>query len=288
MKITKTNIFTYSALTIAILVASYSIFQTQKIKKKLRDVEAKKIEYTKDSLIEKTLFQIDSVLITGDYQSALDAYQEQFVGVVNDDRLNVKFRIEVAQQFMNLNNESSIKNSKKDSISIVDTNTSENVASFPVGLRAYDSLSFVLEKTKTQLGRIKKQLTNKSYGEYLMFSNPKNHQLHYVGQVRNNKANGLGIAIFDTGSRYEGYWSDNLRQGEGAFYWSDGQYYKGEYDKDLRNGIGTYVWPNGEKYVGQWKNDQRDGEGVFYDKAGKVIKGIWKKDKLVNKQKDKK
>jgi len=288
MKITKTNIITYSALTIAILVALYSVFQTQKIKKKLRDVEAKEVEHTKNSVIEKTLSQIDSVLITGDYQSALDAYQEQFVGIVNDDNLNVKFRIEVAQQFMNLNNESSIKKPKKDSISIENTNTSKDIIS-PVELRAYDSLAFVLEKTKTQLGRIKKQLTNKSYGEYLTFSNPKHHQLHYVGQVRNNKANGLGIAIFDTGSRYEGYWSDNLRQGEGSFYWSDGQYYKGEYDKDLRNGIGTYVWPNGEKYVGQWKNDQRDGEGVFYDKAGKVItKGIWKKDKLMNEQKDKK
>ena len=135
-------------------------------------------------------------------------------------------------------------------------------------------LSFVLEKTKTQLGRIKKQLTNKSYGEYLMFSNPKNHQLHYVGQVRNNKANGLGITIFDTGSRYEGYWSDILRQGEGAFYWSDDQYYK-----DLRNGIGAYVWHN-IYYVRKYPDLKRFSRIPIYTDNPDNITGYVLKDEV--------
>lgn len=286
MKTTKTNRVIYAALTISILVALYSIFQTQKLKKKLRDVESREIKHAKDSIKEKKLFRIDSVLITGDYQSALDSYQQEFGETINDGNLNIKFRIEMAQQFMNLNKEAAMKNSAKDSSAIADSNTFA-AANSPSQLRAYDSLAFALEKTKTQLSRIKKRLTNTSYGAYLTFRNPKKHQLHYVGQVKNNKANGHGIAIFDTGSRYEGNWSDNLRQGEGSFYWLDGQYYKGAYDNDLRNGLGTYVWPNGEKYVGQWKNDQRDGKGIFYNKDGKVVtKGIWEKDKLVKEQKD--
>ena len=60
MKITKTNIVTYGVLTIAILVALYSVFQMQKIKKKLSDIEVKEIGRTKDSLIENSK-------ILGDY-----------------------------------------------------------------------------------------------------------------------------------------------------------------------------------------------------------------------------
>lgn len=286
MKITKTNTIIYSILALAVLVAMYSIFRNQKLNKRLNKIEAERAAFSKDSLQQRNLFRIDSLLIVGEYRSALNAYKEQFNTIAKDDKENVKFRIEVAKQFVNLHQETSENNSISDSLQVIDTSSTRSVAT-SLQIRSYDSLSFALEKTKVQLNRIKKQLKKKSYGEYLTFRNPKKHQLHYVGQVRYKKANGYGIALFDTGSRYEGQWQDNLRQGEGSFYWPDGEYYKGEYDNDLRNGVGTYFWPNGEKYVGQWKNDQRDGEGVFYGKDGKIItSGVWKKDKLVEERKN--
>jgi len=131
---------------------------------------------------------------------------------------------------------------------------------------------------------MRNKLRNKAIGEYLTFSNTKGSQMHYVGQVKNGKANGFGVALLNTGSRYQGAWRNNQRHGDGSFYWADGQYYIGSYSNDLRNGQGTYYWPNGEKYVGQWKDDKRNGEGVFYGKDGAIItSGIWKNDKLADK-----
>nr|WP_262895559.1 hypothetical protein [Galbibacter mesophilus] len=163
---------------------------------------------------------------------------------------------------------------------------SEATSSESVSLNKYDSLTFALEKNKLQLSRLKKQLREKSFGEYLTFKSKKGNRLFYVGKVENHKANGFGIAILDTGSRYEGEWKDNMRHGEGSFYWIDGERYEGEYKNDERSGMGVYYWPNGDKYVGEWKEDVRDGQGTFYNAEGEVYaKGIWKDDKLVKKDK---
>lgn len=286
MKISKRNIIVYSIALLAVIVAVFTVIQKQKLKKQLELIKAERNSFSKESIIEERLFRIDSLLIRGDYNAALNAYEQQFSISETDGRKNVLFRINVAKQFVDLYKNNTKASLILDSIKALDTLVSKNDVS--LGVRTFDSLTFALEKTKVQLERVKKQLKRKSYSEYLTFRNPKKHQLHYIGQVTNNKANGYGIAVFDTGSRYEGAWENNLRKGEGSFYWSDGEFYKGEYDNDLRNGLGTYYWPNGEKYVGQWKDDQRNGEGVFYNKDGKIVtSGIWKKDKLVEEFKKK-
>ena len=137
-----------------------------------------------------------------------------------------------------------------------------------------------------QLKSIKQQMITKNFGEYITFKSSKGNRLHYVGQVKNKKANGYGIAILDSGSRYEGDWKDNKRHGEGVFYWIDGQHYEGSYVDDLRSGKGTYYWINGEKYVGQWENDMRNGSGTFYGKDGNILtKGVWENDELMSEDK---
>ncbi len=289
MKTKKRNIALYTLATLAILFAVYSVFQGQKLRKNLKEAQEKNTLLSNSFASKNKLFKIDSILIKGRYESALNAYQEEFNAVVNDDdKTYVKFRIELAQQFIALTKGARRKDSLADSLDLLERNgKNEMLTSY--NIRKYDSLTFALEKAKVQLNRVKKQVQKKSYGEYLTFRNTKKHQLHYIGQVSEGKASGFGIALFDTGSRYEGEWKDNLRHGEGAFYWPDGECYQGEYQNDLRNGYGTYFWPNGEKYVGNWKNDQRDGEGVFYGKDENIItKGVWKKDKLVDEYKDKK
>ena len=278
MKVSKITLILSGGLLVALLAIINGKIKENELKQKINSIEGEK-EILAEKANQNRLLHIDSMLIKGDYKSALDAYKQEST-VINDDNPYVKLRIELARQFMKLSKETKI-----DSSSIINESKAiENqMANTEIDhMEKYDSLNFMLEKTKVQLERIKKQLQTKTFGKYLTFKNRKKHQLHYVGQIHNNKADGYGIALFDTGSRYEGTWKDNLRHGEGTFYWNDGQYYVGEYQDDKRSGQGTYFWKNGEKYVGNWENDQRNGQGIFYDKKGKIItSGIWKNDKLV-------
>ena len=104
------------------LVAIFSLVQKQKLRSQLDKIEEEKAAFSKDSILKRSLFQIDSLLKTGQYKFALDAYKEQFSTIQNDDKENVKFRIEIAQQFMNLHEETSKKNALEDSVQAIDTN----------------------------------------------------------------------------------------------------------------------------------------------------------------------
>lgn len=231
----------------------------------------------------EAVFEVDSMLIDGDYNQALQSYTKN-LGTIQDGKSILPLRIAVAEKMKRLNRGANFDSNSlpEDRDTLVAPNTAGNL-----GVRQADSLSFALEKAKVELNSLRRQLLRKSFGEYLTFKSKKGNLMHYVGQVKNGQANGTGIAILDTGSRYEGEWKNNQRSGRGIFYWADGQHYEGSYANDMRNGLGTYYWPNKEKYVGQWKNDMRDGHGVFYGADGKVVaKGIWKADKLEKDDKD--
>ena len=229
---------------------------------------------------QQELEEIDALLMDGDYRRALNTYEEQYEqGEINDGP-SVEMRVSLIKELLRLQYENklaALQNQQEEAIdsSLIDTQPTLDELMYT------DSLSFALEKAKVQLKGLKKQLADKSFGEHLTFTNSKGSQMHYVGQVKDGKANGYGVALLNTGSRYEGQWKDNMRHGEGTYYWSDGQYYMGEYMNDKRNGQGTYYWPNGEKYAGQWEDDERDGKGVFYGKDGKIMAdGTWEDDEL--------
>ena len=271
----KRDVTLYGLLAIISVLAIYFGIKSSTLQNEIGDSSKAKEEL--DVLVtgNKELVAIDSVLMKGDYNKAIESYNST---LQNHEELNsvIPLRIALAQKLM----QNDIKsNSEKvnEEISI------DSIAIAPVSqsqIRSIDSLNFALEKARVQLSNMRKQLNNKSFGEYLSFTSKKGTALHYVGQVKNNKANGAGIAVLETGSRYEGEWKDNLREGNGTFYWPDGEYYIGSYKDDMRNGEGTYFWPNGEKYKGQWKNDKRNGKGIFHKKEGSVISGIWENDKL--------
>jgi len=147
----------------------------------------------------------------------------------------------------------------------------------------YDSLTFALQKANLRIQMLERKIDRKSKASsYLTFKSGKGNQVYYVGDVRSEKANGEGMAILSTGSRYQGQWLNNRKHGKGIFYWSDGAYYEGEYHKDKRSGKGTYHFPNGEVFIGDWKNDVRHGSGIMYDKKGNiVVKGRWRNDEFV-------
>ncbi|QLG46930.1 MORN repeat-containing protein [Costertonia aggregata] len=236
--------------------------------------------YEKVAIYEDLLSK-DSLLLTGDYHNALKAY-DKIALELGSENYGLKTRIALAKTIRSYTMGRAIK--QKDTVE--NDSLAQNRIAGPVEIQRYDSLSFAHEKAKIQLNRLRKQLEEKSFGEYLTFKSVKGNQMHYVGQVRNNTANGYGIALLDTGSRYEGEWKNNQRHGEGAFYWPDGEYYVGSYVNGKRTGYGTYYWPNGEKYIGYWKDDKRNGHGEFYATDGTILtSGVWENDKLVETEK---
>ena len=229
--------------------------------------------------LQEKLKSADDLLIKGSYSEALAAYEKQSE---LEDNTGVAMRMAVVRELMRLQYENRLAELKMGQVVTIDSSQIRTLAVEKQLLQA-DSLNFVLEKAKVQLASLQRQLRTKSYGEYLTFTNNKGTTMHYVGQVSKGKANGFGVALLNTGSRYEGYWKDNQRHGEGKYFWTDGQFYEGAYVNDKREGEGTYHWPNGEKYTGYWKDDMRSGEGIFYAKDGKIIaKGHWEKDQLTD------
>lgn len=224
------------------------------------------------------LTEIDSVLLQGDYDAAIASYNASMNSVKEGSGL-IPLRIALAEKLRN--NQTGVPKIPDSVLARLDSLPKSDWDE-EVAVRKYDSLNFSLEKTKVQLVRLKKQLKQKSFGEYLTFKSKKGNQMHYIGQVKDGKAHGFGVALLDSGSRYEGQWKNNERHGEGTFYWPDGEYYVGNYTHDKRSGYGTYYWPNGEKYTGEWKDDKRSGSGKFYDSDGDVVAGgEWSDDKLV-------
>ncbi|MDG1764569.1 MAG: hypothetical protein P8H46_05155, partial [Paracoccaceae bacterium] len=51
----------------------------------------------------------------------------------------------------------------------------------------------------------------------------------YVGEHKNNKANGQGVVNFANGNKYVGEYKDGKRNGQGAFTWASGSKYVGEW-----------------------------------------------------------
>lgn len=289
MRTTKKTISLFILLVIAIGFAIFNGLKVDNLETQLNESNLHVSAMTKTIAEHHKLMQIDSLLLQNQYVEALHAYENQRNDVGEFEDTSVPLRIAVANKFVSMNEglvskrESNAKELNEEVIETDEILTSETV-------RKSDSLSFALEKAKVQLARFKRQLQKSTSGKYLSFDSSKGSQIHFVGDVKEGKANGHGLALLSTGSRYEGDWKNNLRHGEGTFFWPDGQFYTGAYKNDKRNGEGTYHWPNGEKFVGLWKNDQRTGEGTFYSKEGKVISGIWKEDKLVEtfkKQKNK-
>ncbi len=273
----------YILFLVTLGVALFYLLRSVSLKKDLEEKESLQVKAIESLEEYEKVIRIDSILLDGDYKKALDAYNVELKNV-KDNPYRIPLRIGLAEQLMELKANKRLTASDSinpglDSLRLLEQKASLN-------LNQIDSLSFALEKAKVQLDTYSRQLSNKSFGEYLKFNNKKGSQMHYVGQVTDKKANGVGVAILNTGSRYEGEWKNNQRHGQGAFYWADGEYYIGSYSNDLRNGMGTYYWPNGDKYVGQWKDDQRNGKGSFYGADGSLVtSGVWKNDKLQKQEK---
>ena len=252
-------------------LAIYFATQHQQAEKQLVEyLKTSKVEIDKVNLSTNL---IDSLLFAGDYKKAMKLTEELSQGQAFSEENPLNFRYRIAKSMADMQRKMSTRQVNpvpKTSLEEMET-TSED-----------DSLQTELYKIQSELAKLKQKLDRKPKSKYLQFKTSKGTALHYVGTIENNQATGFGIALLETGSRYEGEWKEGQRHGTGKFFWDDGQRYEGEYKNDMREGLGTYFWVNGEKYVGEWKNDQRNGRGEFYNKRGKLkTTGIWKNDILI-------
>ncbi|WP_299537292.1 hypothetical protein [Ulvibacterium sp.] len=281
MKKQNRKIISYLLVLITVGILVFYQLKTNKLQNELQANRAFQEQIDTRLAVYNSLLQIDSTLVKGNYKAALSAYQEQLNVNEKNDSTGIRLRIALAKKIIKMQDALRSDASLIAQLRALDSSQIEQSAT-PKEIRQFDSLSFALEKTKVRLARMENQLQKKSFGQYLTFTSSKGSLMHYVGEVKNKKANGHGLALLDTGSRYEGEWKNNQRHGRGTFYWPDGEYYVGDYVNDKRNGQGTYYWPNGEKYTGAWKDDRRSGEGIFYGKDGKIIaNGVWQEDELV-------
>ncbi|WP_422351595.1 hypothetical protein [Flagellimonas sp.] len=277
------NQLTYILFGLTFLLGGFYFLKTKNLQEQLNLKNQEIAEMANATEIdEPNLSEIDAMIIDGDdYSQALKAYQEKYEEHLLAEESELKLRIALTQKMMALKMQPKQNDEVLDLQRQLDSLTTI-LESAPKEIHQYDSLNFALEKSKVQIARMQKKLRRKASGEYLTFTNSKGSLMHYVGQVKDGKANGYGVAILNTGSRYVGEWKDNQRHGEGAFYWPDGQHYTGSYVNDKRSGKGTYHWPNGEKFVGLWKDDERMGEGAFYGEKGDIVaSGVWENDELV-------
>jgi hypothetical protein len=121
----------------------------------------------------------------------------------------------------------------------------------------------------------------------------------YMGEFKNGKFHGQGIALFKNNAGYDGQWKDGMFDGFGTYKYENGGKYVGEWKRDFRNGKGYLEQKNGSKFEGQWKNDVLigvitatyadgsvfvgtfkdgvpDGQGVKTLKSGVSYSGQWK------------
>lgn len=284
------------ALLAAIVSALYLMHRVTKAEQQLAVLTAQEPSASPELTAHRRLAAADAYLYAGRYDDASAAYKRlqqdsSFVGMASPlaDRLNhaqTLRRMSIA-----LDTLSTLSGRRPLSAAPLPMPASvrpKGVAPLAIANSRpedFDSLSFALQKAELRIRNLEQRLQRSTAGNYLTFTSGQGNEVYYVGDVTAGKANGSGVALLSSGSRYAGDWRDNRRHGEGTFRWSDGAYYEGSFYNDQRDGQGTYHFPSGEVYVGEWENDLRNGEGVVYDRDGEVVaQGLWEDDELVAKR----
>lgn len=96
----------------------------------------------------------------------------------------------------------------------------------------------------------------------------------YVGQVKDGKREGIGVAIIETNKEslngtYSGNWKNDNAHGYGVKTWVSGNKYEGEWLNGSRHGYGVYTWLDDDIYEGGFKNGLKHGDCKYYDKSSK-------------------
>lgn len=238
--------------------------------------------------LQQKLIVADNQYITSNYKEAKESYQELLSETRERDENheNIKLRIDRINQIEN-NKDSLLTNIEDYQYSLRIARVNEESLKSKLDSLAMinkeekDALSEKYDAAKETIAEQERKLNKKDNIQVLSFRNNKGNLIHYLGEVRDGKAEGGGVGIFDTGGIYRGDWKDNQRHGKGTYEWKDGHKYEGEFVNGTREGQGTYHWSSGEKYEGQWKNGMRNGQGTLYDRDNNIqYEGKWVDDKV--------
>jgi hypothetical protein len=280
------------------VLAYYLNSSKQEIKttNKVAKEKIKLIQQKKDSVefvnqLQKNILLMDNLYISGNYDSAYFAYKE-FIQLnnLNNDYTSIielrKQRIEeiksnkdtLYQDYRTLKYALNSVTLKRDSL-LASMDSLTSVFSEKISKKEEDKLAL-----KKKIEEQEKLLQRKDKIQVITFKNQQGNTIHYLGEVKEDMANGGGVGIWDTGGIYKGEWKDNARHGKGTYTWKDGHRYEGDFVNGIREGEGTYYWSSGEKYEGQWKDGKRNGEGTLYDKDNNIsYQGKWLNDKIAEK-----
>ena len=245
-------------------------------------------KYSQKSELYESLIELDWRLIKGNLDNLKDDYRElkdkdAFSFFHSDWIHNRLARIDsiLLKSEADKDNVEYLKKEISRSRSVADSNRmkwendiSNRVAELQSGFeRKVDSLQQKLDEQN-------KIIKRKERIKVLSFKSLAGKNIHYLGEVENEMANGNGIGIWSNGSIYRGSWKDNRRHGKGEFSWAGGDTYHGDFKEGSIEGTGTYTWPSGERYEGQFVGNRRNGQGTLYDPDGNVsFKGKWINDK---------
>jgi hypothetical protein len=257
-------------------------------KEQIAAEQAKSADLQSQLLVFEQMVSTDNLYFQRDYQEAL----AQFSALSNEMNLNEQQTEFLELRTRHLKNLSvsddpssallQIQKAQIDALNADKVSLAQQIDSLKRQSNSQDVE--LLEKIKTLEKAIvekDKRLAQKDKLQVLSFKNDKGNLIHYLGEIKNGKAEGNGIGIWETGGIYKGNWRNNQRHGEGTYTWKDGHVYEGTFVNDIREGEGTYTWTSGEKYVGEWRNNQRHGAGILYDKDNNIkLQGNWKNDKL--------
>jgi len=113
-------------------------------------------------------------------------------------------------------------------------------------------------------------------GTYTFGSGSKWFGDEYIGAFKNDMFHGQGTRVNADGSKYVGEWKDNKPHGQGTHMWPDGEKYAGEWRGGKYHGQGTYTYAGGEKYVGEYNDGKRNGQGTHVWPTGEKYVGEYK------------
>ncbi len=276
--------FSWTIVLLSIVGLIYLNLQNTRLRNEITSLNEEIISSNHRVEYDQKFTQLDSLLLLDNYQKATTLIHEMNL----DSNLTQNSKFIIRQKL--LDEISILKKQKKRAYKPFISSAQKNaIRNTSISENSNDSLLVALKTSSIEISQLKNELKNNSKNspqQHLEFKTSKGTPLYYIGDIKKGKANGHGVAVLESGSRYEGQWKSNLRHGKGHFFWNDGQHYKGEYLDDKRHGFGIYYWENGDRYEGQWKDDKRNGKGKFYNSKGKLkTSGIWENDKLKTKEK---
>ncbi|WNJ16506.1 hypothetical protein [Pontibacter sp. G13] len=102
----------------------------------------------------------------------------------------------------------------------------------------------------------------------------------YEGDLMNLLPNGYGVATYDNGATYEGYWTMGKRDSIGKITHANGGSYDGHWNMGVREGQGIAINPDKSKYEGQWRDNLYHGSGRLALRNRAFQQGIWENGHL--------